>query len=280
MTRLLLMVWCLAVGPTPGFIAGQRYVGLDCGLSPTAGEDITATFGRLATVRNSWKPSIQGGLRIPMDLMTFLVWLLLAGILDVIISYEHQARWELAASTAQSALRTPSLCEADRSALGQKLVALSQEGLFEQPPAPEDAPGQRRVVTAYDDLKTLANQYGVQQPAPLQVAQSAYDNRLFLLATAAYADAFAAGDAAADDRDVIRADYAAQYNLGLIWAHRTDPAQRQDGLSRLATACRINEQLQLGSPEACNELQNLLGARTRWPSPAPDPLISPAGVTH
>jgi hypothetical protein len=197
--------------------------------------------------------------------------------LDVISSYERQAKWTLAASTAQTALRTPSLCEADRAALGQKLVSLSREALFEAPPAPEDAPGQRRVVTAYTDLKTLANQYGVQVPAPLPIAQSAYDNRLFLLASAAYADAFANGDASSDDRAVVRADYAAQYNLGLSWAHRSDAAQRQDGLARLTTACGINEQYQLGSEEACSELQMVVGPRTRWPSPAADPLLKVTG---
>lgn len=196
-----------------------------------------------------------------------------ASFLDVIASYERQARWALAASTAQTALRTPSICEADRSALGQKLVTLSREALFEQPPAPEDAPGQRRVVTAYTDLKRLASQYGVQPPAPLPIAQSAYDNRLFLLATAAYADAFVNGDTSAQDRSVVRADYAAHYNLGLIWAHRSDPAQRQDGLARLATACRIDEQNQLSSPEACNELQMLVGPRTRWPAALADPFV-------
>jgi hypothetical protein len=115
----------------------------------------------------------------------------IASFLDVIASNEGQARYSLAASTAQTALRTPGLCEADGAVLGQKLVALSREALFEQPPAPEDAPDQQRVATAYADLKALANQYGV---APRPIAQRAYDDRLFLLATAAYADAFRNGD--------------------------------------------------------------------------------------
>ena len=204
----------------------------------------------------------------------------IASFLDVIGSYERQAKWGLAASTAQTALRTPSLCEADRAALAQKLVALSREALFEQPPAREDAPGQRRVLTAYTDLKTLATQYGVQTPAPLPIAQSAYDNRLFLLATVAYADAFANGDTSADDRAVVRADYAAFYNLGLSWAQRADASQRQDGLARLATACRINDLHQLGSPDACNALQTLVGPPTRWPAPVMDPLINAPGSVH
>ena len=82
------------------------------------------------------------------------------------------------------------------------IVTLSREALFEQPPSPEDAPGQRRVATAYTDLKSVASQYGVQPPAPLPIAQSAYDNRLFLLATVAYADAFRNGDSSAQDRAV------------------------------------------------------------------------------
>jgi hypothetical protein len=193
--------------------------------------------------------------------------------LDVIASDERQARWGLAASTAQTALRTAGLCSSDRAALAQKLVGLSREALFEQPPAPEDAPGQRRVATAYADLKTLATQLAVQPPPPLPIARSAYDNRLFLLATVAYADALTNGDSSTEDRDVVRADYAAQYNLGLIWSQRADATQRQDGLARLATACRISERNQLGSPEACTQLQALLGARTRWPQPLADPLI-------
>jgi hypothetical protein len=193
--------------------------------------------------------------------------------LEVIASHERQARWALAASTAQAALRTQGLCGQDRTALGQKLVALSREALFEQPPAPEDAPGQRRIATAYADLKTVASQYGVEPPPPLPIAQSAYDNRLFLLATAAYGDAFRNGDSSTADRAVVRADYAAQYNLGHIWAQRADVAQHQEGLARLATACTIGERNQLNSPEACNELQLQLGSRTRWPAPLADPLL-------
>jgi hypothetical protein len=129
------------------------------------------------------------------------------------------------------------------------------------------------VATAYADLKALSTQYRVQPPLPLPIARSAYDNRLFLLATVAYADAFTNGDTSVEDREVVRADYAAQYNLGLIWSQRTDVAQRQEGLARLATACRIDERDQLGSPEACAKLQVLLGPRGRWPAPLAEPLI-------
>jgi hypothetical protein len=196
----------------------------------------------------------------------------IAAYLDVITSYERQARWTLAATTAQTAMRTPALCAADRAILGQKLISLSREALFEQPPAPEDAPGQRRVASAYADLKILARQYEVQVPAPLPIAQSAYDNRLFLLATDAYSDALTSGDASRQDRDVVRADYASQYNLGSIWAQRSDPHQRQEGLARLATACRIDERNQLNSGDACATLQRLVGPRTMWPTPLADPL--------
>jgi hypothetical protein len=156
--------------------------------------------------------------------------------------------------------------------MGQKLVALSREALFEQPPAPEDAPDQRRIATAYRDLKATANRCGVAL-APLPIAQRAYDDRLFLLATAAYADAFRNGVSSPTDRETVRADYAAEYNLGLAWSRLTDSAQRQEGLARLATACRIDERDQLGSPEACNQLQALAGVRVRWPVPAADPLL-------
>jgi hypothetical protein len=197
----------------------------------------------------------------------------IASFLDVITAYERQGRWGLAASAAQTALRTPGICEADRAALAQKQVALGREALFEQPPSVEDAPGQRRVAAAYADLKSVAGQYGVALPPPLPIARSAYDQRLFLLATAAYADAFTSGESSVNDRDVVRADYAAQRNIGVIWANRWDGGQRQEGLARLATACRIDERIQLGSPEACDDLRVLLGPREKWPPPLADPLI-------
>ena len=111
------------------------------------------------------------------------------------------------------------------------------------------------------------------EPPPLPIARTAYDQRLFLLATAAYADAFTSGTSSVEDREVVRADYAAQRNIGLSWAQRTDPTLRQEGLARLATACRIQERQQLGSPEACDDLRTLLGPREKWPAPLPDPLI-------
>jgi hypothetical protein len=199
----------------------------------------------------------------------------IASFVEVITSYERQARWALAASTAQTALRTPGLCVADRASLGQKAVLLGGEALFEQPPKLEDVAGQRRIATAYGDLKVLARQSGLETPAPLAIAQTASDHRLFLLATLAYADALASGDASAADRDVVRADYTAQYNLGLTWARAADPAQHQEGLARLATACRIAERNGLDSPDACNQLQVLVGARSKWPAPLADPLSDP-----
>ena len=69
------------------------------------------------------------------------------------------------------------------------------------------------------------------------------------------------------------ARYAAQYNIGSVWSQRTDPTQHAEGLARLATACLIDESQQLGTPEACTQLQKLVGPRYRWPTPVADPLI-------
>ena len=96
---------------------------------------------------------------------------------------------------------------------------------------------------------------------------------LFILAVAAYADAFNSGESSLQDRDVVRADYTAQRNIGLVWSQRADSGQRQEGLARLATACRISEQTQLGVTEACDDLRTILGPREKWPAPLADPLI-------
>ena len=138
-------------------------------------------------------------------------------------------------------------------------IALGREALFEQPPTPEDAPGQRRVVTAYQDLKNLASEYGVQQPPPLPIAQSAYDNRLFLLATAAYADAFANGESSTEDRSVVRADY-----------RLTTTSAKSGRVGRILRSARMDGQpghrlphqraTPTRQPRGMHELQLLVGA--------------------
>ena len=85
--RSAVFVWAVLFGPTLGFIAGQRYIGVDCGLSPTAGADFAATFGRaadaisgtLTSIRNSLTSTV-GGLRMPTDPVTVLLWLVLAAL--------------------------------------------------------------------------------------------------------------------------------------------------------------------------------------------------------
>jgi hypothetical protein len=84
--RSALVLWGGLVGPTLGFIAGQRLIGADCQLSPTAGADIaTALSGAAAALprvplRALLAPLTQGGLRMPTDPLTLLLWLLLAAL--------------------------------------------------------------------------------------------------------------------------------------------------------------------------------------------------------
>ena len=81
-------VWVALVGPAIGFFAGQRLIGADCQLSPTAGADIMTAFANaagvarqsLANLQHLVAPLTQGGLRMPMDPLTLLLWLILAAI--------------------------------------------------------------------------------------------------------------------------------------------------------------------------------------------------------
>jgi hypothetical protein len=76
--------WALLIGPILGFVAGQRYIGLDCGLSPTAGDDIAqfanSVMTMLTSIRNSLNLPPLGGFRMPIDPMTLLTWLVLATV--------------------------------------------------------------------------------------------------------------------------------------------------------------------------------------------------------
>src|SRR2546421_1317810 len=81
-------VWAALLGPAIGFVVGQRFIGADCQLSPTAGADTMAAIGsagdavRVAAgqlpLLTSSIPLTQGGLRMPTDPLTLLLWLILA----------------------------------------------------------------------------------------------------------------------------------------------------------------------------------------------------------
>jgi hypothetical protein len=83
-------VWAALIGPAIGFIAGQRFMGADCQLSPTAGADIEAAVNRAGDavrvavaslpLRSLRIPLTQGGLHMPTDPLTLLLWLILAAL--------------------------------------------------------------------------------------------------------------------------------------------------------------------------------------------------------
>jgi hypothetical protein len=196
---------------------------------------------------------------------------------ELLAGYERRGQWRLAASSTETALRTPGLCAADRQTLANKLVAVTSETLFLDPAPPEDAPGQRRAAEAYTSLKLLALRQSTPAPPPLPIARTAYAQRLYVLASVAFSDAFVNGDASTADRDVVQTDSAARRAVGLAWAQRPEAALRTEGLAWLATACRIDEQLRIGTTDACMDLTRLVGPRQAWPPPLPDPLLaSPA----
>jgi hypothetical protein len=88
--RLAALLWLALIGPAAGFVAGQRLIGADCQFSPTAGADITAAIANAGdgvkaavanlpfrTVPNALTP---GGLHMPTDSLTLLLWLLPAAL--------------------------------------------------------------------------------------------------------------------------------------------------------------------------------------------------------
>jgi hypothetical protein len=84
--RSAIVLWVGLVGPAIGFIAGQRLIGADCQLSPTAGADIATALTRAAEtlqrvpLRSLFAPLTQGGLRMPTDPLTLQLWLILAAL--------------------------------------------------------------------------------------------------------------------------------------------------------------------------------------------------------
>jgi hypothetical protein len=88
--RFTAFMWAALLGPAIGFIVGQRLIGADCQLSPTAGADVMASVARAGdAVREAAGnlpfhtfsiPLTQGGLQMPTDPLTLLLWLILAAI--------------------------------------------------------------------------------------------------------------------------------------------------------------------------------------------------------
>ena len=66
--------------------------------------------------------------------------------------------------------------------------------------------------------------------------------------------------------------------VGLAWAQRPEAALRTEGLAWLATACRIDEQLRIGTTDARVWISpGWSGHARRGPRHSPDPLLaSPA----
>ena len=87
--RCATLLWMALLGPVIGFVVGQRFIGADCQLSPTAGADISAAVNRAEdvvregaknAVHNISNPLTSGGLHMPTDPLTMLLWLILAAL--------------------------------------------------------------------------------------------------------------------------------------------------------------------------------------------------------
>ena len=86
--RSTVVLW-MVLGPVTGFIVAQRFIGADCQLSPTAAADTAAAVGRAGdAVRQALSnllhsllaPLTSGGLHMPTDPLTLLLWLILAAL--------------------------------------------------------------------------------------------------------------------------------------------------------------------------------------------------------
>ncbi len=87
--RCAAFLWMALLGPVIGFVVGQRFIGADCQLSPTAGADIAAAVTRAGdavgeALNNALHaisvPLTSGGLHMPTDPLTLLLWLILAAL--------------------------------------------------------------------------------------------------------------------------------------------------------------------------------------------------------
>ena len=173
-----------------------------------------------------------------------------ASFLDVLTSYERQARWGLAVVPP----RPP--CEHPRCASPivrpwarnwWRSVVRRCSNSRQRPRTHGSAPVARRMPTSRHCQRSM--EYPL--PPPLQIAQSASDNRLFLLATVAYADAFKNGDSSAEDRASSgRTTWHSTTSASLVAdgrmsrsARRDWPGSRRPAVSTSATSSAVRRRV-------------------------------------
>lgn len=197
--------------------------------------------------------------------------------LDIITGHESAAEWDAAFTTAQTALRMPKLCAADKEALARKAVADGLAAIWATPSTtPADYDAQEAAVSRYQTLQRLSRSYGVTFPlSDRQVAGEAYKVSQFLLAKTVMEQGFETGQIDRTDQLQIGFYHDSVYNLGWWLANHASGEQNTLGLSLLATAAALDEQYQLGRGQAAEELRRLVSDDPgTWPKPAPSPLLS------
>lgn len=125
MFRLILVL----VGPIIGFIVGQRLVGVDCQLSPTAFADVVATARQIVDLVRQWLDALRGWLSasllsglatlFPGDPWSWLLWLLAASAALAALG-AWLARGKPAGATATPPAQQPPPPRVDRQ-LGREL---------------------------------------------------------------------------------------------------------------------------------------------------------------
>ena len=110
-------LWMALLGPVIGFVVGQRFIGADCQLSPTAGSDIAAAFTRAGdAVQKAMNnaplhilsvPLISGGFHMPTDPLTLLLWLILAALAIAALTWWLRNRNQSSQAPTQPATPEP-----------------------------------------------------------------------------------------------------------------------------------------------------------------------------
>src|SRR5205823_2298823 len=123
--RCAAFLWMALLGPVIGFIVGQRLIGADCQLSPTAGADIAAALTRAGdavreTLNNALHtitvPLTSGGLHMSTDPLTLLLWLILAALAIAALAWWLRNRNQSKQTPTKVAIPEPASVDPPRAA--------------------------------------------------------------------------------------------------------------------------------------------------------------------
>jgi hypothetical protein len=191
-------------------------------------------------------------------------------------SHVAKGDYQVAITTAEGALDTPDISDAERKVLIGYIVSAGMKDIESQEFRPLDRAQHQQLVDTYLSLVERASIAGITIDTPLEVAVRAHVSSQFPLAKVAAEEALKAGSYNPKiDRDITRLYVSTLCSLGEWYSKAPKGTPLYDeGVRALVTSDLIADQYKTGQSEAEVLLKQLgYNDKKTWPDPLSTPLL-------